>query len=685
MTSLDLNPVEGQIHTTDGGEEKQSDARLNSSGVTVEVHQRALYSGTVNYWRYPPEVWPTLLERVKELGFDIVQTSVPWGVHESSPGIFDFGEQNPQKDLSKFLDLCRKAELFVILSIGPGIDEDLPDGGFPLRILRDSTLWALTSTDTPALSSRTSPPTVILSYACEKFYTEVAKFFDALAPVIQPHQSPNGPVVLCVVNKENAFYGRRGRDDLDYSPDSISLYRKFLSEKYSSVETLNGIYGKKYPAFSGIQPPRKTDTVEQRDIPCYLDWMEFREYLIRYALQRLAQMLRKRELSVLLAADVPPDIGTPIDTFALQGVPEISFLGMEVDPAQQDYASLARSVRYLAGTRRLAWVSTFGCGTSWISPRISTPEEEEFAILAAIMHGMSAVNFHMLVEGDRWVGTPIKRDGAYREEYANLFRRLKDFLFQNQVWNSKKIARALVLVPFALERYLRLFSTMDQAFLGLLRLPAAFSEAQSSPGYPTESARQSVVEENNWISEIYQSLEQAQVEYNISDTHAPLEELNRYGMIFLPAIDYMDAKEQEKLLAFVDHGGHLVIGLARPAQDASLPLASALAKFNRGPEPQVHGAGKIILLTKLDSESVKNILRPDMGNSIVPDNLNLRLTIREGTPTLVFLANPTGKTQQTSLVSPRPLHGVWNAPGEMRTSPVMTELKPFTIQVWEVI
>ncbi len=683
MTVLDSNPAGQQAFPPNG--QGGISFQVDTGGINLGGRRLALYSGSIHYWCYPPETWPTLLERIKGLGFNIVQSPVPWGIHETGPGNFDFGAKNPRNNLSRFLDLCMEWGISVLLQTGPCVDEDIPFGGFPQRIVKSPSLCALTSTGMPAISNHTYPPFTIPSYASEKLYGEVGKFFDWLAPVIKPRQTPKGPVILCAVNRETAFYGRGGGYDLDYSLDSIALFQQFLKEKYSSVETLNGIYGKKHFDFSAIQPPRFFDAAAQQDVPSYLDWIEYKEYLIRHAVRRLSKMLQERGLTVPLVVDGPPDISTPIDIFDLQALPEVFLCGMEVDPAKQDYASLAKSVRYLAGTHKAAWVSTFGCGASWLSPRIPTPEEEEFAILTAIMHGMSGVNFHTLVEGNRWVGAPITREGAYREEYAALFRRLNDFISMHQVWNSKKVARAVVLLSFALERYRRFFSTADQAFLGLLHVPAVLSELDSSLGFQTEPARQSVLEENNWISEAFQLLERSQVEYNISDTHAPLDELKKYDLVFLPTADFMDTQEQEKLLSFVDQGGHLVIGPGLPARDAAMLPATVLANHIQAPGSRSYGAGKITLLSKLDSESAKDVLRPEIRNSILADNPNVRLTIREGSPTLVFLANPTGNAQNTVLTSPRLLQGLWNVPEEIRKSPVATEVKPFTIQVWEVI
>lgn len=46
------------------------------------------------------------------------------------------------------------------------------------------------------------------------------------------------------------------------------------------------------------------------------------------------------------------------------------------------------------------------------------------------LDGMRAVNFYMLVERERWQGSPITRHGAYRAEYADLYQRLSRFLQQ---------------------------------------------------------------------------------------------------------------------------------------------------------------------------------------------------------------------------------------------------------------
>jgi beta-galactosidase len=657
--------------------------RVDSNGLYLDGRRIPLYSGSMHYWRHPPDIWLALLEHIKELGFEIIQTPVPWGVHESGPGIFDFGEKHPQKNLPQFLDLCMKNGILVILRPGPFVDEDMPFGGFPLRVIRNSAVWALTSTGAPALSTRYGFPFVVPSYASEKFLQEIGKFLDALMPIFAPRQYPNGPVILCQMNRESAFMGRTQSYDLDYSPESITLYRNFLSEKYGSIENLNTIHGTKHSSFSEVQPPKGCEAVAQRDLPGYLDWAEYKEYLIRHFYQRLGQLFRDRGISIPLSVDGPSIFSTPMDTMELQKSQDLPLVGMEVDPNPSDYRGLARQIRYLTGTNKLPFVSRFGSGNSWFSPRVNTPHEAEFAIMSAVMHGMTAVNFHMLVEGDRWLGAPISRTGAFREEYADLFRRLHDFFSKYGVWESKKNCRTLVLLSCELERYHQAVSTMNCAYLGLIHIPSVFSEISLSLGFQTDPARQSIHEEGSWILEACRFLENVQVEYNLADTHQVLDELAKYDMVFLPTADFMNIREQEKFLEFADRGGHLVFGPGLPTLDGAMNPALALKGAIQEPGTQTHGVGKITYLTSFDA--AKDLITADMPNVVLLDNPNLRLTIRGGSSILVFLVNPTGASQKSMMISSWPLRGVWNAPEETQTGSVITEIAPFTVQVWEVL
>jgi beta-galactosidase len=239
------------------------------------------------------------------------------------------------------------------------------------------------------------------------------------------------------------------------------------------------------------------------------------------------------------------------------------------------------------------------------------------------------------------------------------------------------------LISKNLERYHSAFSTLNHAYLGFLRVPQAFSEVSSSLGYHTDPVRQSVLEEGSWIREACVYLEAAQVEYNLADVHLMIDDMTKYDMIFVPTADGKDPKDQQKLLEFAGRGGHLVFGPALPTFDDRLNPASVFAGAIQSPGTQAYESGKITFLPSFDQ--AQDLITPDMPNVVLLNNPDLRLTIRGGASILVFIANPTDKVQQSMVISTWPLKGVWNAPVETQSGSVTVELRPFSVQVWEVL
>ena len=162
-----------------------------------------------------------------------------------------------------------------------------------------------------------------------------------------------------------------------------------------------------------------------------------------------------------------------------------------------------------------------------------------------------------------------------------------------------------------------------------------------------------------------------------------LDELTKYDMVFVPTADFMDPKEQEKLLGFAERGGHLVFGPALPTLDERMNPASVLGAAIPAPGTQNRESGKVTFLPSFDL--AKDLITPDMPNVVLLDNPNLRLTIRGGSTILVYLANPTSTPQRSLMISSWPMRGAWNAPGETQAGSVTTEVAPFSVQVWEVL
>jgi beta-galactosidase len=87
-----------------------------------------LCGASIPYALVPPEEWKRAIGSVAEAGFNVVETSVPWLLHEPRPGRFIF---SGQLDLRRFIDLCGDAGLRVLLRAGPYIGGTIDGGGLP--------------------------------------------------------------------------------------------------------------------------------------------------------------------------------------------------------------------------------------------------------------------------------------------------------------------------------------------------------------------------------------------------------------------------------------------------------------------------------------------------------------------------------------------------------------------------
>jgi beta-galactosidase len=666
---------------------------IDSSGITVDGQYLPLYSGTIHYWRHAQPDWKPILQQVRETGFKVVATDIPWGIHESGPMIFDFGEKDPSKNLAEFIDLCRENGLLLIVHLGPQHDLDIPLAGLPVRIIRNSAFWALTSSGAPAILDAFPQPFPMISYASNRFYAEFGKFLDALCPILVPRQYPNGPIILCKAGGTVDFGGRYRAYDIDYSQDALLLYRKFLIDKYRTIEKLNDLYSSKFDNFSAILPPKAYTSTLQKDFHWYMDWIAYKEHLASESALRVVPLLKDRKIAVPVFHAVQ-SITSPTDHYALVSAEDNQFVGYDVAPSIDRLPELVLQIRHMAGMYPFAYAASFPQGADWLSGPMLSPGEEEFLILSSIMFGTSGFNFRMLAECDRWTGSPLTRRGQEREEFASLHRGIINFLTTLRVLESKKFARCLILVNHDIERFHLAVSEYDLAYLGLLPFPNSFSRTSHRLEFMRDPYPESIREDSkNWFSDLYQLLNSQQIEFNLTDSSAPLIALNKYEMVFLPTVDFIRQQDFDKVADYVQRGGHLVVGPGFPGLNEKLQTMSMIKvvmgqliyKLEKVEHPGTIPIGKGKLTWQPDVEAIKELLTPAMQNAILHDNPALWSTIREGPHNLMFLANPTRQEQTTNITSPLTLKGVWGIPEKPFKGIFQTMIRPMSVQIMEVL
>ncbi len=143
-----------------------------------------ILSGAVHYFRIHPSQWRLTLCNLKALGFNTVETYIPWNGHEPQQGRFTF---DGQYNLEAFLALAQELGLYVLLRPTPFICAEWEFGGLPAWLLK-----------TP-MRLRSSDP---------QFLAAVQAYYDELLPRLVNWQvTHGGPVLMMQVENEYGSYG----------------------------------------------------------------------------------------------------------------------------------------------------------------------------------------------------------------------------------------------------------------------------------------------------------------------------------------------------------------------------------------------------------------------------------------------------------------------------------------------
>ena len=146
-------------------------------------------AGDIHYYRIYPGGLKRRLEYMKAFGITVLQTYVPWNLHEPEKGKFCF---EGLCDLDGFLKLAGDMGFKVLLRPSPYICSEWDFGGLPYWLLKEK------------MTVRSSDP---------RFLRHVEDYYKVLCPVFVPYlESNGGPIIATAIENEYGSYG----DDTQY-------------------------------------------------------------------------------------------------------------------------------------------------------------------------------------------------------------------------------------------------------------------------------------------------------------------------------------------------------------------------------------------------------------------------------------------------------------------------------------
>jgi beta-galactosidase len=566
------------------------DYRIKDQRLLIDGTPLSLFSGSFQYWRVEPELWAPILDRVKGMGFSIIETYIPWSVHEVAPREFDFGSSDRHRDIRRFLDVCHGAGVKVLARPGPHINAEMTYFGYPARLFAEEDLLARCADGSPVVLP--APPRMfpLPCYHHPRFRSEVRTWLEALAGELGGAETiwPDGPVIALQADNECSKFMRAHPFDWDYSQYAIELYRSWMESRYGTIDELNGAYGTRLASWALLDPPRELAASKPPELLRMLDWCEFAEHYIAESVRFVADILRELfGKGVPLFHNYPVTLPLPpLDMTAMESF--LDFQSVDAYPQKTAYHNLRAGVKFTSAMSRLPVMAEFSSGGVYYAMPLAL-DDQEFTTSAMIMHGIKGANFYMIVERERWYGSPVKRDGSMRPRHYEFYRRLLDEL---RSWEIEEMTVQRDVLLLAEREYERL--------AGLASVPCPASRLLAQFAGSFEGAADAfITDENLGLSEPvagryarllafwYWALTATGTHFAIGDSAAGSEVLGRHKVVIVPTFEFMDASLQEKLLEYARSGGTVMVGPRAPRMDARMRPCGVLAEMMHEPEKVV--------------------------------------------------------------------------------------------------
>jgi beta-galactosidase len=442
--------------------------RADGPDVRVRLHPQGLDLGTgdplpllvgsMHYWRHPPETWRAGLESIRAMGLRLVDTYVPWGVHEACPHEYDFGELDARLDVARFLELAHELDLRCVLRPGPHINGELTLFGLPEWIVWNDEFQARTPGGHPVILPMVPRAFPVPSYASRAFLDETAHWYRAVGARLSRHRWPGGPIVLVQVDNEGALYFRDGICDQDYHPDALRAFREFLRSKHHDQKGLRTAWHDEKATFESAAPPRRAAVSAEQTLGPFIDWAEFQETLVSSAMQTMADALVEAGLGGLPTTHNLPiaHSATPLDPDRMSGV---DLVGIDYyhRATPDEHKVIARRttelvVRCEDGSRP-AFAAEMGAGFPLFFPPLDE-RDSLYTLMCALAYGLRGFNLYMAVERDRWIGAPIDAGGRPRP-MADAYARLLSAIDGLELLKLRRRASVRLVVPRGLRRLAR--------------------------------------------------------------------------------------------------------------------------------------------------------------------------------------------------------------------------------------
>lgn len=501
------------------------------------------------YYRDDAGNWDDRLRKIKDAGIDAVTFYTPWRHHAHKTGgkiVLDFdGKTQQNRNVKLFLELCKKNRLWAVVKPGPFIYAETNFGGLPDWVSPDEDKKIepfLDNNGKPRNWHKTLPAPF-----SGRFKAQVRDWYGQVdSNIIRNNVYPKGSIIAIQVCNEGIYSNAPAPiTRYDYSPSSLSLYRKFMKGKDSRAPR----------AFSGIKA--------MPDLKVYLGWGRWQSEYMRLIYKEFSSPIKSK---VPLVINInPPAKGKGLDHWLARVIPE-RWPGINygftnwLKPVSEDASSFDR-YSFLAKRKRGVNLEGNWGFSKLYDTRFQYPVICVFETLLAVANGATGFNVYTAVNTASWDdlldnrherpypdSSPIRENGELTKKYEVLSL-LSGFFKENG-------ADLLGCKP-------------DREIAWGLYPPYACLAAWDIPRMDWEKLGVEPVKcGRDGLDEFQRDLRGENMDFQIANIESvPIKELKAHKNILLHGGFFMDRNSQRKLLRYARAGGRLIFLKTVPSLD----------------------------------------------------------------------------------------------------------------------
>ncbi|MEH7237044.1 beta-galactosidase [Bacillus sp. JJ1562] len=535
--------------------------------ITINGQDVILFGAELHYFRVPKSEWRNRIREAKESGINMISTYVPWIFHEYEEGQIDLtGKTRGERDLQTFLEIVAEEGMYCLVRPGPYVMAEIVDHGVPTWFI-DNYPEAVAKT-----KGGDDHPTRVVSYMHPIYLEKVEIWYQAVCAVIEPFQITNGGSVIMfqLDNEVGMFHWVSNQGDynkvteeqfVDYLRKKYSLveFQQLLEENVSDIgEFIN----------TNVRQPKENHAIILRN-----EYSLFMREHYRLYLEHLKDLAEKNKINLPFVVNIHGfheiDIlkrGTmyPIGISQLVESAKIDNTLMAGDYyigniEYDNYIDIVLAnvfTKAIQSKDQPLFSAEFQGGKSSDKPRLQ-PYTFDLTTRLCFANGMNAVNYYMFVGGENYEGigllgrrhewqAPLGLTGEKRPHFSSIQHLGKMFqVYGESLPKSKQ--KTATTVAFYPDYYMTEFS--DSYTLPIIE---TFQKERDLNLY---NGLAKGLRLNNIVFDGLNLLEAEPID------------VSKVPTLWMFSMKWMDGVIQQKLVNYIDSGGHLVLYPSLPTKD----------------------------------------------------------------------------------------------------------------------